>query len=115
MEPPSPPGEGPAGRRALQVLLLEGDPRDAERTEARLREAGLACRVERAGTEGEFRAALERRPPDLILADHLLPGFDGPAALRLARAACPDVPFLFVSGPVGEERAIESLRAGAAD
>src|SRR5207245_309019 len=62
-----------------------------------------------------FRAALEQKVCDLILSDYSVPGYDGPSALALAREQCPDIPFLFVSGRIGDEVAIECLKAGATD
>jgi DNA-binding NtrC family response regulator len=59
--------------------------------------------------------ALERDEIDLILADYKLPSFDGAAALKLASSTLPDVPFIFVSGTIGEELAIEALKMGATD
>ncbi len=99
----------------LHILMLEDSATDAELNERLLRKAGLdfdALRVEdRAG----FLAALAEFRPDLILADYSLPGFDGLEALGLAREQAPDTPFLFVTGSLGEERAVESLKHGAVD
>ena len=66
-------------------------------------------------TGNDFVAALEANWPDLILSDFNLPGFDGLEALALAQATCPDTPFIFVSGAMGEEVAIEALKRGATD
>ncbi|HEV2455744.1 MAG TPA: histidine kinase, partial [Verrucomicrobiae bacterium] len=70
---------------------------------------------ERAGTKAEYIRALERAPPDLILSDYSLPSFDGYSALAIAQAKCPDAPFIFVTGTLGEEVAIETLKQGATD
>ena len=99
----------------LRLLLLEDSALDAELILARLAEGGLACAATRVQGRDEFRAALERGCPDLILADYSLPSFDGISALRLAQQVCPEVPFLFVSGALGEELAIETLKNGATD
>ena len=99
----------------LRVVLLEDSPLDAELILARLAEGGFACAAERVETRESFLAALGRCEPDLILADYSLPQFDGISALEIAREKCPDVPFLFVSGALGEERAIETLKCGATD
>ena len=69
------------------------------------------CRVARR----DFKAALAGPPPDLVLADYTLPGFDGLAALKIVLEHWPDMPFIFVSGSLGEERAIEALKSGATD
>lgn len=99
----------------LCVLLLEDDALDAGLTLECLSEAGIAHDTHQVATEGDFKSALEDGAWDLILADYSPPGFDGMSALKMARACCPDVPFIFVSGALGEERAIESLKAGATD
>ncbi|MCI0463720.1 MAG: response regulator [Gemmataceae bacterium] len=99
----------------LCILLLEDHPLDAELIQAHLSEGGLTCDVHRVDTRQAFVTALHERCPDLILADYSLPAFDGMAALEIARETCPQVPFLFVSGAIGEERAIESLKGGATD
>ncbi|HEY3863194.1 MAG TPA: response regulator [Verrucomicrobiae bacterium] len=100
---------------SLRILHLEDDPGDAALVQSVLEAEGLGCAAAVAGTRDEFAAALERGGFDLILSDFSLPGFDGMAALKIARASCPSVPFIFVSGTLGEERAIESLKSGAAD
>lgn len=99
----------------VAILLLEDDPLDARLIEVRLREAGARFRVERVARRADFLAALARGRPDVILSDYNVPGFDGLAALAEARERSKGVPFLFVSGALGEERAIELLRRGATD
>jgi CheY-like chemotaxis protein len=99
----------------LDVLLLEDDDLDAELIRTRLEDGGLACALRRVGTRQAFEAALGSTPLDLILADYAVPGFDGFEALRLARAARPEVPFVVVSGTLGEERAVDTLKLGATD
>jgi signal transduction histidine kinase len=99
----------------LRLLLLEDSDRDAERILAHLAEGAFDCRAVRARTRDEFVAGLGDCPHDLILSDFSPPSFDGLAALKLAREACPDVPFLFVSGATGEEVAVEALKSGATD
>ncbi len=98
----------------IRILLLEDSPLDAELTAAALDEAGLRHELSRVDTAAEFAAAVDAGP-DVILSDYLLPAFDGAAALRLARERQPGVPFIFLSGALGEELAIESLRDGATD
>ena len=98
----------------LRILLLEDSPLDAELTLAALEEAGLAFTVIRADTAETFDAGLDAGP-DLILSDYRLPTYNGMTALQLARQRRPDVPFIFVSGALGEELAIESLKDGATD
>ena len=97
------------------VLHLEDDPRDARLIKAHLALEGVECSVVRVEREEEFRSALSGGHFDLILADHTLPDFDGMRALVIAQESCPDVPFICVSGSLGEEPAIEALKSGATD
>jgi PAS domain S-box-containing protein len=99
----------------LQILLLEDDATDAELLQDLLETENFICEITRAEDRTGFLAALERGGMDLILADYTLPSFDGLSALKLAMSACPDVPFIFVSGTLGEEVAIEALKIGATD
>src|SRR5262249_7362552 len=99
----------------LQVLHLEDDVRDTELLQATLEAEGLPSELTRVETEHDFVAALKRGKLDLILADYTLPSFDGLSALRLAQQHAPAVPFLFVSGTLGEDVAIEALKKGATD
>jgi two-component system sensor histidine kinase UhpB len=101
--------------RPLRFVLLEDDAHDAELIELELARNGFAVDWILTTGEANFRAALHPNPPDLVLADYTLPGFDGLAALKIVQAQCPDVPFIFVSGSLGEERAIEALKSGATD
>jgi PAS domain S-box-containing protein len=98
----------------LRILLLEDDASDAELIQELLAEH-IVCEVTRVQTRAEFAAALEDTGIDLILADYTLPSFDGLSALRLVVDGRHDVPFIFVSGTVGEEVAIEALKIGATD
>jgi PAS domain S-box-containing protein len=109
-----PPG-AEAGGEPLRVLHLEDNPADARLVLEELREAGMNCEVRRVENEAEFRRGLNEFSPALILADYSLPDFNGLRALAIAREAAPDIPFVFCSGALGEERAIEFLNSGAAD
>jgi diguanylate cyclase (GGDEF)-like protein/PAS domain S-box-containing protein len=97
------------------VLLLEDNPSDADLITRELRKAGLYFPIQRVGTREDFIRAVRLQKPSLIISDYTLPGFDGLAALGLAMDALPESPFIFVSGTIGEERAIEALKRGAAD
>ena len=99
----------------IHILHLEDDAADAELARAILEEAGLTCRITRVQTGDEFREALLRGGHDVILADFRLPNFDGMAALRLVQEMGLDIPFIFVSGTMGEDAAIEGLTKGATD
>lgn len=97
------------------ILLLEDDPVDYELISTTLSRSGIGVDVVRVTEQEEFLESLETLPPDLILADYALPAFDGLSALRLAQARCPQVPFILISGVLGEEQAIEALKQGATD
>jgi PAS domain S-box-containing protein len=99
----------------LRILLLEDDSRDAELIQELLEADYFVCEVTRAQTRAEFVAGLESAGIDLILADYKLPSFDGLSALKLALDARADLPFIFVSGSLGEEVAIEAVKTGATD
>jgi len=100
---------------SLRVLHLEDDPLDAELIKTELEERGYRVTIERVVSEESFTAKLREGGFDLILSDFALPGFDGLAALRIARDIAPDIPFITVSGRLGEEAAVECVRAGATD
>src|ERR1700719_3993387 len=102
-------------RRPLRIISVEDDPKDTELIQDLLETEGVVCEVTRVDTEAALAASLEHGGIDLILADYSLPSFDGISALKLAMKACPDVPFIFVSGTLGEEVAIEALKIGATD
>ena len=103
----------PAGH--IRILHLEDCALDAELIEQELKRAKLNFSSTRVETERSFRDELESSDPDVILADYNLPGFDGIAALKIARELVPDTPFIFVSGSIGEERAVQALLEGAVD
>jgi CheY-like chemotaxis protein len=96
----------------LQVLHLEDDSRDAELVRETLEAEGISCQVTRVETEAPFIARLEKGGSDLIFADYTLPSFDGLSALKIAHQIRPLVPFIFVSGTMDEEIAIEALKQG---
>src|ERR1700676_772178 len=102
-------------RGPLRILSLEDDPNDAELVQQTLASDGINCQITRVETEADFIASLEQERVDVILADYSLPSFDGLTALKIARQGWPHVPFIFVSGTLGEEVAIEALKVGATD
>ncbi|MBA4016630.1 MAG: hybrid sensor histidine kinase/response regulator [Pirellula sp.] len=99
----------------FQILLLEDSRNDAELVRERLRDSGLSFQLEIAVSRREFENAVSAKKYDLILADHTLPDYDGRAALRLVRSLDLDTPFIFVSGTLGEELAVDMLKLGAND
>lgn len=101
--------------KTLKILMLEDDPLDAELEFSRLEEAGFRCDVIRVETQEDFLKMLDQGGFNLILADYNLPAFDGLSALALFVERNLNIPFILVSGTLGEETAIESLKAGATD
>lgn len=99
----------------MQLLHLEDSPTDAELIALLIKREWPACQIQHVATMTEYREALENGGFDLILSDYSLPGFDGLSALSMARAHFPETPFLFLSGTIGEERAVEALKRGATD
>ena len=101
--------------KKINILHLEDDPSDAELIQARLKSGKINCEVIRVQSREEFSQALLKGKYDLILADYSLPGYDGLSALKLTQERYPDIPFIFVSGTMGEDAAISTLTQGATD
>jgi diguanylate cyclase (GGDEF)-like protein/PAS domain S-box-containing protein len=99
----------------IKVLFVEDVRTDAELEARELRRAGMAVEHRLVETEHQFLTTVAEFTPDIILSDFSMPQFDGMAALALARETCPLIPFIFVSGTLGEEYAIRALQQGAAD
>jgi len=102
-------------KKDVNILMLEDDEADAELIKFALRKGGLSFSVTRVETREKYLNQLEQDPPSLILSDYSLPGFNGHDALALALKKCPQTPFVFVTGTMGEEVAIETLKSGATD
>lgn len=99
----------------LRLLIVDDQHPDAELSARQIAAGGYRCTWRRVQTEAELRAELEKFAPDLILSDFTLPQYDGLSALELATREAPGIPFIFVSGSIGEERATQALARGAAD
>src|SRR5262245_59871061 len=99
----------------LRILHLEDNIADTELLQATLEAEGIPTRLTRVETAQDFLMTLRKDDVDLVLADYTLPAFDGISALMLAQRHAPDVPFIFVSGTLGEEVATEALKLGATD
>jgi PAS domain S-box-containing protein len=101
--------------KELRILILEDVPTDAELMEDELKESGMTFISKRVAARTAFINAINGFCPDIILSDYSLPSFDGQSALKIAMEKCHDTPFIFVSGALGEEMAIELLKKGATD
>ncbi len=103
------------GKKTPRFLCLEDNQTDRDMLEATLTAEGIGGEFLHVKTRGEFEAALVQERFDLIISDYTLPAYDGLTALAAAQKAQIETPFIFVSGTIGEERAIESLKSGATD
>jgi EAL domain-containing protein (putative c-di-GMP-specific phosphodiesterase class I)/CheY-like chemotaxis protein len=99
----------------LRLVVAEDNETDALLIARHLAKAGVKCTMRRVETEDDFVGALVDVEPDVIISDYSMPQFDGQRALEIASIRAPDTPFLFVSGTIGEERAIDALQRGATD
>jgi len=99
----------------LKILVLEDSARDFELINEQLNDAGFTLKMSWVETEDLFISALHENQYDIIMSDFTLPGFDAFGALRISKEICPEVPFICVSGSIGEETAIELLKLGAVD
>jgi PAS domain S-box-containing protein len=99
----------------LRILLLEDSLSDANLAQCELRQGGLSFSARRVDTREAFVEQLDEWQPDLIISDYMLPSFDGIAALGIVRKSFPDLPFILVSGVIGEERVTQALKSGATD
>lgn len=101
--------------KAISILLLEDNSGDADLLRARLEAEGFEAQIQQVDSKAGFLGALETFTPDLIISDYSLPEYDGRTALKSARELRPEIPFIFFSGTIGEESAIETLKLGATD
>jgi CheY-like chemotaxis protein len=104
-----------SGSEELRILYLEDIEEDAVLVKRQLKQDGLNFSFDHVSGEHEFIIKLESQKYDLILSDYNLPGFSGLAALLLSKKMCPDVPFICISGTIGEEMAVELIHMGASD
>jgi PAS domain S-box-containing protein len=104
-----------ASENEVVILHLEDNPMDRKMVAKTLQAEGISCRLISCERQSQFENALEQGGFQILLVDYQLPGFDGIQALKMALRECPEVPFIFLSGVLGEEAAIESLKSGATD
>src|SRR4051794_19723277 len=102
-------------RKPLRVLHVEDNPHDRELIHGILEAEGLIAEIIAVQNRSEFILALDTKKFDLILSDQSLPAFDGTTALQMAQERCPEIPFIFVTGSMGEESAIQMMKSGATD
>ena len=101
--------------KSLRILHIEDSRSDAEIIRERLADFDCSIYIDWVSDEQAFTLFLQRGGYDIILADYNFPCFDGLSALRLTKSICPDIPFICVSGTIGEENAVELLKQGATD
>jgi CheY-like chemotaxis protein len=99
----------------FRVLMVEDNARDAELIVRELQRAGMRCEVRRVETAPDFRRELDEYQPHVILSDYSLPTLDGMEALEIAKRSHPEIPFILVSGTIGDENAVRVLQNGAID
>src|SRR5512133_4029898 len=101
----------------IRILHLDDNSSDATLVTLALEvgEKKLSTHIHYVQTKEEYLAALERKDFDIILSDYRMPGYDGDQALAAAQEICPEIPFIMVTGELGEERVIETLKRGATD
>src|SRR5467141_739339 len=108
-------GKRPMDRTGIQVLFVEDSEVDVELALRSLEQGGFDVSWDRVDLEEDLKRVLGSSKPQAILSDFSMPRFDGVDALRLAKELAPGIPFIFLSGTIGEERAIEAIRLGATD
>lgn len=99
----------------VNILLVEDNPADAELISIILKKEIKNLRFARVDTAKDLRKSLDEFGPQIIISDYSIPGFSGLEALSICRTLTPDTPFIFVSGTIGEERAVDALKQGAVD
>ncbi len=102
-------------KEELKIIILEDVQYDVELIEYELHREGVKFTSKQVEIEEDFIKWIEIFKPDMILADHSLPKFDGISALEIAKKIAPEVPFIFVSGKIGDEFAVDMLKKGATD
>ena len=110
-----PDSGSPLPAASLRALMVEDSRDDAALVQRALRSGGFDLAVQRVETAEEMQAALETQAWDVVLCDYTMPGFGAPQALALLQATGKDIPLIVVSGTIGEEAAVETMKAGAAD
>ena len=102
-------------RDEIKILIVEDDPADAELMTRELRRSGLNFISQLVQSSPDYEAALKSFKPDIILSDYNLPSFDGVTAFHIKQKISPDIPFIIVSGTIGEDNAVELIKQGVTD
>lgn len=100
---------------AIKILILEDNKNDAELLLRALKKAELNFSYKHVDTKEQFEKSIENFKPDIILSDYSLPSFDGLEAFDIKQSKCPDIPFIIVSGTIGEENVVELMKIGITD
>ena len=101
--------------RQLKVLLVEDSEDDAALLTRELKKSGIQPLVQRVETEEAMKKALAKQEWDVVIADYVLPCFSGLDAVKVLKKTGKDLPFIIVSGKIGEDTAVETMKAGAHD
>lgn len=99
----------------ISILILEHEPDDLELLRYELKKGGLHYSSQVVQKREDFQKALLDFHPDIVLSDYVLPDFDGASAFRITKETAPDTPFIIVSGTIGEENAVDLIKAGVTD
>ncbi|MBC7874331.1 MAG: response regulator, partial [Ferruginibacter sp.] len=99
----------------VKILIVEHDPVDLELLHHELKKGGINYVAEVVQYKQDYIKAIDQFTPDIILSDYTLPAFDGPTAFKIREETIPDIPFIIVSGTIGEERSIELIKNGVTD
>src|SRR5580704_15255448 len=100
---------------SLRILMLEDDPRDVNLCLQELQKSGFEIHIDTVDTEEDFAANLESKTYDLILSDYRIPSWSGGQAFRLVKKSGKDIPFILVTGTLGEEMAVDFIKEGVTD
>jgi DNA-binding NtrC family response regulator len=101
--------------KQIKILILDDNEIDAKMIQHELKKSGLDFMAKAVGTRQSYEEALHSFVPDIILSDYLLDSFDGSTAFQIKEEQCPHTPFIIISGIIGEENAVELIKAGVSD
>jgi DNA-binding NtrC family response regulator len=99
----------------IKILILEDDENDVDLLQRELKKSGLNYSTEHVHTKEGYETMLDYFKPDIILSDYALPSFDGVSAFHIKQAKCPSIPFILISGTIGEENIVDLIKGGVTD